>query len=144
MPHLETPLRYIKLPKYPHMRPADVVIWERFLEQHPDRFLRVFYDFRVGPGEHHNEPCPECLRTGWYDLTRWQIDVLAEDQTRIYVIEVKPAANAKALGQALGYAMLFRNEKRPPKPIVPVILTDHIIPATKKCAELCGVEIWVV
>ena len=143
MPHSEQEYQYAPLTHYPHMRPADIGIWGRFVEKNPTRFLRVWYDFKVGDHEHVGETCEQCQATGWYDLTRWAADVIAEDARAIYVIEVKPAANAKALGQALSYALLFATEHKPTKPVVPVVLTDHEISTTRKVADMQGVELWV-
>lgn len=143
MPHTETEYAYKSLPRYPHMRSADVLIWDRYIMKNPGRFLRVWYDFRVGDHEHVGEDCAMCKETGWYDLTRWAVDVIGEDAAAFYTIEVKPAANAKALGQALSYATLFVSEHKPAKPVIPVVLTDHEISTTRKVADLQGVELWV-
>lgn len=104
----------------------------------------MWYDFRVGDGAEDDHECAGCIRASWYDLTRWRIDVIAEDEQKIYVIEIKPHANAKAIGQALSYAHLYREENQPGRIVVPVVLTDLAISTTKKCAASCGVEIWEV
>ncbi len=142
MPHQEIAQPFQRLSKYAHLRPADIEIWERFLLANPDRFLKVWYDYRVGDPADLDHECLFCANLAWYDLTRWQIDVVAEDREMIYVIEIKPHANAKAIGQALSYAKLFEVEQKPKKPVLPVVLTDVIIPTTQKCAAHCGVEIW--
>jgi hypothetical protein len=143
MPHVETEYKYEALHKYPHLRPADAAIWERFIEKNPKRFRRVWYDFRIGDHAHDGTTCENCMNTGWYDLTRWQIDVLGEDDAAIYVIEVKPSANAKALGQALSYALLFVREYQATKPVIPVVLTDHEISTTRVVADKLDVKLWV-
>lgn len=143
MPHLEKPYEYIPLPKYPHMRHADAAIWERFVKANPDRFTQVFYDYRVGDHAHNCNNCLDCARSGWYDLTRWAIDVVAEDANAIYIIEVKPAANAKALGQAIAYTALFLREHTVGKQVIPVVLTDHEISSTRWVSKMQGVELWV-
>lgn len=124
------------------MRPADVSIWERFMQKNPDRFLQVWYDYKVGGSAPIADDVLESARQSWYDLTRWAADVVAEDTQAIYVIEVKPLANAKALGQAIAYATLFIDDIRPKKPVYPVILTDHIIESTKRVADAQNVLLW--
>jgi hypothetical protein len=131
------------MPDYPHMRPADEEIWNRFIDKNPDRFSYCYYDFRVGDPACHPDDCPRCVQVSWYDLTRWQIDVIACTDDTIYIIEVKPSANAKAIGQALAYATLFAKDQKPDKRVVPVVLTDEIIPTTKRVADELGVELWV-
>ena len=144
MPHVDIQHKFELLPKYPHMRPADVGIWERFLRSNPGKFRSVTYDVRVGDAATVHEGCSECARGAWFDLTRWQIDVVAEDDEAIYIIEVKPLANARALGQVDGYRDLYVWEKIPTKPVKAVVLTDHEISTTRKLAAAWGIELWVV
>ena len=144
MPHLEIRRPYEAMPHYAHMRPADVEIWNVFIEQNPNRFWWVYYDFRVGEPEEVDHDCLDCVRVAWHDLTRWAVDVIAEDEKAIYVIEIKPHANAKALGQAKSYAELFTLEHTPAKKVVPVVLTDLRIASTAKAAAAMGIEVWVV
>ena len=142
MPHREIEQGFEVLPKYAHLRPADVEIWQRFVEQNPGRFKRVFYDFKVGDAADVDEEITTEIKGAWYDLTRWAIDVVAEDERTIYIVEVKPNANSKAIGQALSYAVLYREEQSPKKRVVPVVLTDTIIKTTARCARGCGVQMW--
>ena len=144
MPHLEQAVKYEPLPSYPHLGQMDIDIWTRFLEKNPTRFSRVWYDFRVGDEELLPEDWNPRARAGYADLTRWRIDVVAEDETAIYIIELKPHANAKALGQVSAYAELYEAEQRPSKPVIPVLLTDLIISTTQKLAKSWAVELWEV
>lgn len=142
MPHLDTPYKYEKMLDYPHMRPADEAIWTRFIEKNPDRFVRVFYDYCMGEPDAPDEDVSAHVASAWYDLTRWKCDVVAYDHNKVYAIEVKPNANAKALGQAASYAMLLKLEHGITWPIIPVVLTDAINPITKVAADALGVELW--
>jgi len=142
MPHLETREEYKLLPWFAHMGPADAAIWSRFIAKNPDRFTGVFYDFRVGVEPEMPEGIDSCVHVAWCDLTHWRIDVVGEDGEKIYIIEVKPYANAKALGQACAYACRFAAEQNPKVPVVPVVLTDRILETTKLCAEAMGVQMW--
>lgn len=124
------------------MGPQDEVLWNRFIDKHPKRFIKCFYDFQVGePGEAIPE-MPHNLMMGWQDLTRWRVDVVAEDDEKIYIIEVKPNANANAFGKALGYSILWRFKHPNTKEPVPVILTDEIVKSTKLICDFVGVELW--
>ena len=143
MAHVEVAQKYIPLSKNPHLRPQDVAIWIRFLENNPDSFTRVWYDFRVGDPAEYTHECSKCAIDSWEDLTKWQIDVIGEDEKALYVIEIKPHARANALGQADCYATLFEEEQKPPKPVIPVVLTDFIISTTKKLADKWGVQMWL-
>ena len=142
MPHVETPQEYRILGSYPHLAPVDVAIWSRFIAENPQRFLRVWYDFRIGDEDAGDPDVAPRTNENWWDLTYWRIDVVAEDAKKFYVIEVKPLANSKAIGQALSYAKIFEEDEKPGKPVVPVVLTDRLIATTARCAEHCGVELW--
>lgn len=142
MPHVETPCRYERLIGYPHLGPEDAAIWDRFIAANPARFERVWYDFRVGDEPDVPEESPAGLRQCWWDLSYWRIDVVAEDAEAIYIIEIKPRANAKALGQAEGYADVYEEDEQPAKPVKAVVLTDIIIPTTQRIADRHGVLIW--
>lgn len=144
MPHKEFPQPFGTFPKYPHLRPADIRIWQAFIDQNPGRFDRVFYDFRVGDAEESPETVSRQVEMSWHDLTRWQIDVIAEDEKNLYIIEIKPHAGSSAIGQVLCYTMLYKDEQKPEKPVIPVVLTDLIIKTTKRCAEHYKVQMWEV
>ena len=144
MPHLDIPMEYLRLTRYPHMSPADIDLWDRFIERNPARFSRVWYDVHVGEGGETPEDCGYRDAACWWDLTRWRIDVVAEDGENFYIIEIKPNANAKALGQANAYAILFEDEHKPLKPVVSVVLTDSIHPNTERIAKREEIEIWKI
>ena len=144
MPHIAIHQPYKKLAKYPHMLVEDTRIWDQFIDSAPDRFTSVQYDVHVGMEDDIDEEIERAARDAWWDLTRWKIDVVAKDEAAIYIIEIKPFANAKALGQALAYALLYQDEHETSTPVIPVVLTNSHINTTKKAGELMGVRVWVV
>ena len=99
--------KFEKLVKYPHMKPADVSVWEKFIDQHPGFFDRVDYDFHVGTGADFlpdKEDTPDGRENRLY---KKKIDVVGYKENEIYIIEVKPKATMEALGQALALTELF-------------------------------------
>ncbi len=126
------------------MRPEDLRIWERFIELAPSAFDSVWCDWHLGECAQFEEGADPRAMAGWYDLTRWKVDVIGYKNGTYYVIELKPGANAKALGQALAYTALIKDETYPNSPVIPVVLTNERIPSTDKAAKLFGVELWVV
>lgn len=142
MPHEDKIYPYEQLHHYPHLGPTDLKIWDEFIHKNPGRFDEVMYDYRVGEATCDDEDLPKNVRGAWHDLTRWRVDVIANDKRAIHIIEVKPRANAKALGQAVAYTALFIDNARPTLPVVPVVLTDIIIPSTVQAAKAMGVMLW--
>src|SRR5690349_2056741 len=98
--------KYEKRYKYPHMKPADVAIWERFIEKNPDAYDTVQYDFNVGDAPPFNP-----LINGEEDLNqdalyRLKIDVVGKKGNIIDIIELKPKAGPSTIGQVKGYRTL--------------------------------------
>lgn len=132
---------YKVLNKYAGMGPQDTAIWEQFVLNNPGQFLNVWYNVHVGNPTHIIHDEKETKASGWYDVSCWCIDVLAEDKDAYYVIEVKPNALAGALGQALAYTKLIDKSEYENKPFRPLVLTDDIAPITRQAAFLLGVGI---
>lgn len=96
------------LAKYPHMKPEDVTVWERFIANNPNFFDTVDYDVKCGKGAPQNPELPENIQADGKILTQKKIDVVGYMNGVIYVVEVKPIANMRGLGQILTYHELFR------------------------------------
>lgn len=111
--------------KYPHMMPADIRIWSRYLKTNPFPRARIAYDLHVGtPAE------PLLGMTEEYErmteaLSRKRIDAVVYEERWTRIVEVKPYAGAGAIGQVLTYRLLYRREfPGSPMPL-PVIVTDQ-------------------
>lgn len=129
--------------KYPGMRPGDEVIWDEYIQKHPDAFKEVYYNVALGdPFPNEEEKIP-AIANGAYEVSQWRIDALAESEDAIAVIEIKPNAGAGALGQALAYVKLIQKEWDLQKPVYPVVLTDRISPVMEQAAKLLGVAVIV-
>jgi len=111
---------------YPHMLAEDTAVWTRFLKSGKIVIDEVWYDLRVGQ--------PVAVRQGASDmeqkiangLTRKRIDAVCRVAGGYMVVEVKPYANMVALGQALTYSRLFRQEYEPVGGVLPVIVCDGV------------------
>lgn len=136
--------RYGKLANYPHMKPEDVAIWERFLAAYPNYFETCDYDVAVGAGRMPAEPQAENDARGWAALTRKKIDVVGYTKDFIAVIEVKPRARANALGQVWMYDELYREDYQTNLPVRNIIITDDIDPDTLKVAKTGDIEMIAV
>lgn len=114
--------------KYPHMLPADVALWERFIDRNPGYFSRVEYDVHVGGGLDIQEWWTDSERQAYSWLAAKRIDVVGHRNNQIYIIEVKPEAGISAIGQVLCYRMLYREKYKPTAALVGCIVTDYITP----------------
>lgn len=98
---------YKKLAKYPHLKPEDIAVWELFIEQNPTEFLTCNYDVACGVGAPQDPSLPENIQRDGKILTQKKIDVVGYINNDITIIELKPIANARALGQLLTYKDLY-------------------------------------
>lgn len=92
---------------YPHLKPADVMIWEAFIRGNPTFFDSVDYDVPVGEGAPFLPGEEEPYVSDYRLLTQKKIDVVAYKGNEIWLIEIKPNAGSRALGQILTYEKLF-------------------------------------
>ena len=134
---------YKKLAKYPHMKPADVRIWERFLRDHHDFFERVDYDVHVGKGAEFlssDESTPDGRENRLYQK---KIDVVGYRNDSTTLIEVKPIADVKALGQILTYKELYMGTRRgEPNPHM-LVLCEKIMAEMKQVYRGKGISVIV-
>lgn len=141
MTHTLLSYNYEKRYWYPHMGPEDRKIWERFIEKYPAAFDVVNYDIPVGDGADHSDIAPENLAAGFKQLTQWKIDVVGYKDNILYVIEVKPSARAKALGQVLSYVELYKQTYPTVYKTQPMIITDQIGLNMENLAQKMGVHL---
>lgn len=122
------PNRYVqeKLPKYPHLLPADVDLWERFMELHPNFFQSVEYDVHVGGAIDVKPWWSDKDIRSFSHLAAKRIDVVGHTPGEIWIIEVKPEAGVSAIGQLISYRLLYRKRFGPTAPLVLCLVTDFL------------------
>lgn len=130
--------------KYPHMKPADVAIWERFMREYPEAYDQCQYDLNCGEGSQqftHEDPS---AAKSWGHLKARKIDVVGYGDEYVDIIEVKPHAGPSALGQVLGYVHLYLGYVDPHADARPVIITDSMENDMPYLAARLGVRVLVV
>ena len=137
------PHPYGLLNKYEGMRAGDEVIWDQFVKNHPDFFLSVWYNVPLGEPYKTEEEIAEAKANGAWEVSQWRIDVLGETADAFVVIELRPHADARAIGNVIAYSKLLEQEWGVVKPVVGVVLTDQISPILEKAAALCRVRVMV-
>jgi len=144
MPRDKAEYPYQKLSKYPHMKPADVLLWERFIEKYPNAYDSCEYDVWIGTPPPFDTMVNEETGGNVEGLYRLKIDVVAHRGGRIDVIELKPRARLSSLGQVKGYARLYARDLKPTGELRPVIVTDWLFPDMQELADAEGVGLIVV
>ncbi|MEK7499289.1 MAG: hypothetical protein AAB649_01645 [Patescibacteria group bacterium] len=130
---------YEKRNWYPHMKPRDVAIWIRFLEQFPDMYERVQYDVHVGGTPPFDPTVSEERNTDMSALYKRKIDVVGLKGDQIDIIELKPDADASAVGQLLMYRKLYVEDFAPTVAPKLIIVTDKVKPDVLAFAKEMGV-----
>ena len=130
--------------KYPHMLPNELRIWDRFIQVMGDRWERFEYDVHVGEGVDPGPGYPEKWRKLAIMLTQKRIDAVGYAEDGIWIFEVKPDAGLSALGQLLGYKVLFERDRKPSEPIHLAVVTNRVFPDEKFIFDSYGVRVFVV
>ena len=129
---------------YPHLKPADIAIWERFIDKFPEAYSAVEYDAPVGKVPEfvaeHDDPAMKAQGT----LYQRKIDVVGYRDKVVDIIELKPAASSSAIGQVNGYRHLYmRDISKGFKPGA-LIITDRLLPEMEELCAAADVRIIAV
>lgn len=92
------------------MKPEDVAVWEMFIEQNPEYFNSVDYDVCCGEGAEFLPTGEETPAGRENRLYQKKIDVVGYNGTTTWIIEVKPYADFRGLGQLIGYYQLYMSK----------------------------------
>ena len=133
-----------RLNNYPHLKPEDVFIWERFLGKFPGAYDSVDYDFGVGALPEFSRAVVQEIGVGELSLYKKKIDVVGYKGDQPDIIEVKPNASASALGQLWQYGVLYKNYFNPDIEPKLVLITNRILPDMNLLAYTLGIKIVVV
>lgn len=130
--------------KYPHMLPEDYPIWEKYISQHEHEFERLYYNVRVG-GQVIDDPniSPEMLKM-WYSVNAKRIDVLAEKEDEVWIIEVTSRPGLRAVGQLATYLVLWLEDMKPAKPAKTVLVCERLDPDIERTLPVYGMQAYTV
>jgi len=135
---------YEKRYKYPHMKPADVEIWERYIKKFPKEYISVQYDLGVGDPPPFDPMGNDGEDLNQDALYRLKIDVVGHTSYRTDIIEIKPKAGPSTIGQVKGYKALYIRDENPHGAVNAVIVTDKLMPNMEYMAKRENVLVIVV
>lgn len=137
-------IRPLRTGHYPHMAKHDAAIWERFLAQFAAHIATVAYDVALGGYQLEEGLGDPEARRGWRYSTALKVDALAITDTEVWICEVRPTAGVSALGAALCYTALARQDGFTEKKLIPVVITDYASADIRFCAEELGVVLYAL
>lgn len=120
--------KYERRPSYPHMKPYDTEIWDKFVFLYPDEYDTCQYDLAVGPGAPADPVVNAATGGDIYELYQRKIDVVGQKGSRTDIIEVKPNAGPSVVGQLEYYVDLFKTDFPEFRQVRPLIVTDTAKP----------------
>lgn len=127
-----------RLRRYPHMLPADVRIWERFIKRHGHEFAGFEYDVHVGGRvEKVSGWTNETFRMA-SSLTSKRIDAVGFKAGETWIIEVKPEAGVTSVGQLVTYQILYISKFGPIVPTRCVLVCENILPDEEAVMNYMG------
>jgi len=130
--------------KYAHMQSDEADVWERFLLRMPWRATRIVYDVRLGEGARVDAGVPEWVKRMAWALSTKRVDVLVETATEFIIVEVKGRGALSAVGQLLGYLVLFNQQYSPQKRVRLALVCGNIAPDMGPILTEYGIETYVV
>lgn len=101
---------YKKRLRYPHMIEAEIETWNLFIDAFPGRYDSCDYDFRVGLGMMLDDQWDDKVKNMATAISQKRIDVVAWFGDDITIIEIKKRGSLSAIGQLIGYRILFTSE----------------------------------
>ncbi len=126
---------------YPHLKPNDVHLWEKFIRANANFFDTVDYDVAVGEGVVVGDVTADVYAKSFKKLTQKKIDVIGYRKDQVWIVEVKPFAGSSALGQLLSYRILFDDETLEGETVHLMIITNECRTEYKKIFESHNIRV---
>jgi hypothetical protein len=124
------------------MQAAENAAWQDFRRLNAGLWTTLYYNVHVGtvPGDDDTEhPADRMLRASLYAK---RVDVIARTSRETWVIEVKAAARASAIGQVLVYPPLVLTRCPEWAPLRPMLVAASCDPDVAATAVTYGVEVF--
>ncbi len=129
---------------YPHLLPAEAVIWARFLLKHGGEWDRFEYDLRLGRGRPVDPAIPQVIQDDWIHLTKKRVDAVGYVGTQATLFEVSPRLSRTVRGALESYLDLWM--EAPPSPGAPalVAVVGRGDPDLQRVMEARGIRVFVI
>lgn len=114
--------------QFPHLLRHEAELWAAFLRTAPFPVDSVQYDVHLGEGVPLDPNWPEWMKRMVKALTQKRVDAIVESGPNIWLVEIKVRAGFSALGQLLGYGLLYMAEFRPLSPPLLAVVAERLQP----------------
>lgn len=130
------------LAKYPHLAGSDIPTWNHWIGLYGHNFLGFNYDTHVGIGLEPDKDAPYAYQMMWTKLTQKRIDVIGYLPKTTWLIEVKDRPTVAAVGQVIGYTILYQIDHPNALPIIPAIIAGVIEPDIETVCRHLGIRFY--
>lgn len=127
-----------------HLNKWEVYIWTKWLDKHVDEYFGYTYDVHVGTPVKIPEDWPDWMKQDTDALSSKRIDVVMEDGSAIYVVEIKENATLGCLGTILSYRYLYIETFNPTKPVHLILVTDKMDPDLIPILDSLAIRYFIV
>ena len=93
-----------------HLLPHEVRIWRKFASQPPFPLDQVTFDLHLGRGIPVDPNWTPSVQRMATTLTQKRVDAVVVTGSDVWILELKRRVGLGALGQLLGYAVLYMDE----------------------------------
>ena len=108
------------------MLTSDVPLWHKFLDHFSTKFLKFYYNVRVGGPDVSKIEGDEAIKRMWYLNTAKRLDAIGETANTLWIIEVASSPYLRAVGQMLSYQFLWEKDPKIKKPIKSVLICPYL------------------
>jgi hypothetical protein len=129
---------------YPRMSPLDLPVWERYLKDNSNKYISIAYDLPCGTGVDCTDEQDDNMRDMYKHLTMKRIDAIGFNKSYIDLIEVKPVADIRALGQLIAYKHFFMEQYKPSVPVNMILLCGAARPDDATVLQANNVKLYLV
>lgn len=119
----------------------DKPIWNMYIEPNGKFYIGFDYDVCVGLDCDPEAVADPEDRRLWNSVKMKRVDAIGYTENEIHLFEVKPIANAEAVGQIQLYEHLFSISHKPDKPTRKIIVCAEIDPDVETLARVIGIII---
>src|SRR5260370_25650618 len=95
---------------FPHLRPAEGLIWAQFLREHGAEWDGYDYDVRVGQGHPIDPAWPDYIKVMVGKLSPKRIDAVGYKGDVPTIFEVSPSGDRHVVGALLMYRYLYQQQ----------------------------------
>jgi hypothetical protein len=129
---------------FPHLLAADAALWEKFLPRIELEFTHFDYDIRVGDGRDPGDGYIESIRQMAVDLSQRRIDAIGYKDDSLTIFEITSSCGFTAIGQILGYPVLYNILYAPTVRVDTAIVAGRIQDDIKPVLDSLNIKYFIV